>query len=429
MSSAHSAASDQGRRGFVGRLLPEPGPARLLVMNSFMSTVGYGMYVAGGAIYFTQLAGLSAVQVGIGLSVAGLVCLPLSVPTGHLADRLGPREVTIGFGAAQAVLLVAATSVRSFWVFLLVICMLGVAEQGANVSRGALVAAVVGREGRVRLSAHLRSVANVGLTVGIALAGLVLVIGTRPAYLALLLGNAAGAAVVAANLTRLPRVDPVPRKVRASPWSAVRDVPYAAVAALCGAATIADTVLAVGIPLWVVRHTDAPPSLAALLLLTNTGMVVALQVRASRGVDDPAPAGRLLRRACLLVAVSCAVLGLAGGLPVWGASAALLLGVVVLTAGELYSSAAAWALRFGLAPQDQQGAYGGLFSMGSSVRAVAGPAVVVALTDRWLLAGWLVLAGGFVVLAMAAAPLVGWAVGTRPPDVTPGRRGAAAAPR
>jgi hypothetical protein len=43
-------------------------------------------------------------------------------------------------------------------------------------------------------------------------------------------------------------------------------------------------VLVFALPLWIVGHTHAPRWLVGASVLVNTGMVVALQVRASRGI-------------------------------------------------------------------------------------------------------------------------------------------------
>ena len=70
------------------KLLPDSAPLRVLVAASFISSIGYGLYLTGGAVYFVRSVGLSPTEVGLGYSVAGLVCLPLGVPIGYLAIRL-----------------------------------------------------------------------------------------------------------------------------------------------------------------------------------------------------------------------------------------------------------------------------------------------------------------------------------------------------
>ena len=97
----------------ITRMLPPPGPGRMLVLCSAVSSIGNGLYLSGSAVYFIREVGLSSAQVGLGLSLVGLISLPLNVPLGWLADRFGPREVTIALVLAKALALCAVTLVSS----------------------------------------------------------------------------------------------------------------------------------------------------------------------------------------------------------------------------------------------------------------------------------------------------------------------------
>ena len=63
--------------------------------------IGEGTFITGSAVFFTQIVGLSAGQVGIGITVAGLAAFVCSVPLGKLADRIGPKRMwALGRGRA-----------------------------------------------------------------------------------------------------------------------------------------------------------------------------------------------------------------------------------------------------------------------------------------------------------------------------------------
>ena len=72
--------------------MPNTGPQRVLAASNFVHTVGSGLYLTAGVLYFTQAVHLPAHQVGLGLGIAGLVALALGVAVGHLADRTGRRS-------------------------------------------------------------------------------------------------------------------------------------------------------------------------------------------------------------------------------------------------------------------------------------------------------------------------------------------------
>src|SRR3954451_19218630 len=78
------------------QLLRLAGPTSLirrLSVQSVLSAVGDGVFLTGSAVFFTQIVGLSAAQVGLGLTISGVVTFALAVPLGTLADRFGAKPV------------------------------------------------------------------------------------------------------------------------------------------------------------------------------------------------------------------------------------------------------------------------------------------------------------------------------------------------
>ncbi|MEV8396068.1 MULTISPECIES: MFS transporter [unclassified Streptomyces] len=407
----------RSRTSIWSKLLPDPGPGRLLVLCTAVASLGNGLYMAGGAVYFVRVVGLSPGQVGIGLSTAGVMALVLGVPVGFLADRFGPRGTTAVLALCKAAMLISAAFVHSFPAYVLMAALLGTAEQTGHVARGALVSGVMGKEGRVKLSAYMRSVFNGGFALASLAAGFVIAVDSPDVYLALFWGNAAAMVVVSGLYMRLPRVPRQPRKPRRKGGpSAVRDMPYILVAQVSGLARIGPTVLALGIPLWLVTHTDAPRAMAAWLMLINTLMVVFLQVYVARDADTVSGASRLQRWAFLVLAVACAAAALSGGIPGWAAAAVLAVATVLFTLGEIWGEAARWGLRYELAPDNAQGQYGGVFATGDALAVIAGPVLVTTVPDRLGLVGWLLLAALFMVSLALSGPAVRWAVRTRVPD-------------
>jgi hypothetical protein len=132
-------------------------------------------------------------------------------------------------------------------------------------------------------------------------------------------------------------------------------------------------------------------------MVLNTVLVVALQVRASRGAETVTGAARVLRRSGWALFAACLVFALSAQAPL-----ALVAGMVVLTVAELWQSAGAWGLSFALAPEDRQGEYLGAFAMGTRIYDSAGPALVTALTLGAGAFGWAALGVLFLVTAWSA---------------------------
>lgn len=397
---------------------------RVLALLTVVQSVSFGSFAACGAIFFVRSAGLGVREIGAGAAIAGLAALATAALVGRLADRVGPREVLVFLCAAQAVLYASYSLVHDFWFFLAVICSLTAADQGAWVARNTVIATVTAGRDRVRLKAHLRSLSKVGMAAGTGLAAIPLHLDTRAAYLGVVFANAAASgvtAILAARLSRPARWPAArPSRPPAPPAGPVwRDRPYLAVALLCGLLATYHSLLTIALPLWVATRTRAPGPVIAGLFIVNTVLSVALQARASRRADTARAARRLARLGARLIAPACALIAVAATVPAGPAVVLLAGGVVVLTVGELWISAAAWSLSFELADSRAPGRYQGMFSLGMSIDAIVGPLLATGLVLGFGIAGWLAAGLLFVLLGTAVAVAAQQAVLTRP-LLTPG---------
>lgn len=398
-------------RALLGRLTVD-GRGGTLLLIGLIDSIGTGLYLAGAAVFFTRVVHLGAAEVGVGLSVAGVLGLAAQPLIGWTADRLGPRRMLIALHLWRAAGFAAYVFTDTFAMFVVVAALLGIGEQAAMPIYQAFVERVVGTRRRVAMMARLRSVFNAGFTLGALLATAAVGTGSRLGFDAIMLGNAATFVVAAALLTRV-RLAPRPAgdgagAVRAAParLRAIRDGRYVAVAAVNGALALHISLLAVAMPLWVTLHTAAPASLIGLLLVLNTVTAVVAQVRVARSSEALAGSIVALRRAGWALALSCAIFALA---PLWDAVAltvvTLFLGVAALTAGELLQSAGGWGLSYLLAPGHARAEYLATFNLGASLQFVLGPTLVtVGVVDNGSL-GWLALVGVFVVASWAVRPL------------------------
>jgi MFS family permease len=390
------------------------GGATLLGIG-LVDSIGTGLYIAGSAVFFTRVVGLSAAEVGIGLSVAGLLGLVAQPAIGWAADRWGARRVLVLLNLWRAAGFTAYAFTGSFESFIVVAALLGVGEQAVFPVFQALAEQVVGPARRVAMMARVRVVYNVGYTLGALLASAAVASGTRSAFEAIMLGNALTFVIAAALLPRV-RLLPAAELTGDAPSAAagpgrlrlraLRDGRYMAVAAVNGILALHMTLLVVAVPLWVTLHTTAPPALVGLLLVLNTTLAVALQVRVARSSDALAGGVRALRRGAIALALSCGAFAAAPLTNTTGlVVATLLLGVLALTAGELLQSAGGWGLSYLLAPTRSRAEYLATFNLGTSAQFVVGPMLVtVGVLDHGSL-GWIALAGCFLLAGAAVGSL------------------------
>jgi MFS family permease len=388
------------------RLMTQQWPAsrsgRILALNSLVSSTGSGLFMAGSVLYFTTAIGLSPTQVGIGLSLAGAVGFLTTVPIGGLADRFGPRPVLVAITTWRAAGYLAYLFVGNFWQFVVVACLLYVADRAGPPINQALVGSLFPGPDRARTMGFVRASRNVGLTCGFAVAGIALASGSTMAFRLLFIGNAVSFVISGQLIRLLPRASPAHAEApshESEASSPIRDGRYVALTAAHAVLFLHDTALLVVLPVWITRHVAAPGWTVTVLLSVNTVLGVLLQVPATRHADDTAKAAR--------AGVTCAVLlafgylGLAAssvGSSWHVAAAVVLISVVVLTAGEMLQSAVAWQASFDLAPARSQARYLAFFHLGFSAEEVAGPVLAMWMISRFDAGGWLI----FAVLTMAA---------------------------
>ncbi|CAL9607210.1 hypothetical protein SUDANB120_05568 [Streptomyces sp. enrichment culture] len=398
------------------RLLPPPGTPRRLAAAQLANSVGDGAYYVCSALFFTRVVGLPPGLIGLGLTLAWAVGSVAGIPLGALADRRGPRGVSVLLAAATAAGVASFLFVRSYGAFLVAAVCYATAQCGLAAARQALLAGLVPAGERTRVMAHLQSVLNAGLAVGAALGGIALAAGTEQAHLAVFALDALGFLVCAAVLLRLPAPAAGPRRRAGEPRPAVlRDRPYALAALLNAVLLLRMPLLSLAVPLWTVERTSAPGWLVSALFVLNTGAVMLFQVRRAEPVTDLAAAARAVRLSGLGTAASCAVFALSGWAgPAWAAAALLVAGAALQADAEMRQSVGSWQIGFSLAPADRIGQYQGFFGTGVPLARSAGPVVVTSLVLLWGVPGWFLLGGLLLAASYAMGPAVRWAERNRP---------------
>jgi MFS family permease len=384
------------------------GPLLRYAVAVGVDAVGTGMFLAAGAVLFVRHLGLPPSSVGLALSTAGIVTLVAAVPMARIADLIGARRALVILSSARSLAGACYLLVDSTWSLILVGSLTALAGAGAGPVRRAYLTSLVGREGRVQLSALSRSISNGGFAVGTLGAAIPLLLPGSTAFAVVILVNAGSTALLAVLFASLPRDRP-DRQTSRPIRRVLTDGPFLAVAAVSGLAGMHRDVLVTGIPLWLVLHVHGSPALAGVLLFVNTVLSVVFQVAASKGSETIAGAGRSLLRGAILTGLSCLVLAITPGHNSPLAIGFLAAAVVLVTAGELFQSAGAWGLSYELAVPERQAEYLATFGLGGSLGQVAGPPLITALAISQGTAGWAAVAIIFAALALLSAPVTHWA--------------------
>ncbi|MFG2986043.1 MFS transporter [Streptomyces sp. NPDC048258] len=412
----------QGEPGLLAQLRRPPGgrDARIMLLAQLLDRAGTGVWAASSVLYFTFVVGLDTGQLGLLVGAAGVAGIAGSPLAGHLADRFPVRSLLIGCHLLRLGTLCALLLVTRFDVLLPVVAVTYLGDRAAKTLEMLFATRVAG-ERRSTYQALSRSSANAGYALGAGLAAIGLAVGTRGAYHVLILADALSFLVAAALVwrTREPRgrglvaarsgdVPPEPAAGEAgdaggaaapgrSPW---RDRGYLRFALLDIPMNLDDSILGVGLPLWLVHHTTAPHALVPAFLVINTVLVVALQLRVSAKVQGPRQAAGAVAVYGLTMLAGCALLATATGGGVLLASVVLLASAVLVTAAELMRSVSSWELAVSLAPEEARASYLGVAGMAQSVQKSAGPLLLTGAVMTAGPAGWLVLGAAVAGLSL-----------------------------
>jgi MFS family permease len=389
--------------------------ARTLSWAAAGGAVGDGAFFTTSAVFLTTAAGLTPGQVGLALTAAWGAGFMLSAPLGALADRVGLRTCVVAWSmlVSAALVALALTGHPAVVTVTAVLVAYAVGQSGLGGLRQALVVTVIAKDRRVRFRARMHVGVNAGLAVGCGIGGLALLAGTPAGYRAVLLVDAGIFALTATMLTRLAiRPGHGPNLTRPG-LVVLRDRPYLVMTVLTGALYLYMPMLSVALPLYLTRHTAAPRWTVAVVFLVNTAGVLLLQVPAARRVTSLDRARSSVRLAGLALALSCLLFAAAttGG-PVtsvfWACAA-----TVIQVVGEVMLAAGAWYTGFELADPHHPGQWQAVSAAAQPLARTVGPLALVALLQSAPVAGWTVLAAGFLAAGALFSPTVTWAAHTR----------------
>lgn len=375
--------------------------------GTLLFALGRGIYASSIVIFLTRWHGLPAGTIGAMLSGAGIVGFLVSVPFGHAVDRFGARRVAGLVHIGHAMVVAAIAFAQSLPVLFAMVVLVGAADKGNLVARLALVSQMAGEGDRVRLQAYVRTMFNVGVSIG-ALAAAPVIASTSPwPYVGLLLAAAVCFDVAALTVFRQPVGDPVAAPAAGAERTrpARPPVTFVALGLVSGVLALHVSILEVALPLWILHDTTAPASMVAILIFVNTVFAVLFQVVASRHAESVRGSSRTLALSAAATAASCLVFAATGRLSGAVLIAGLVLAVVVLTFGELTQSAGAWGVSFGLSPDHARGRHLGAFSVGAAMQDAFGPALMALLVIGQAPLGWWVLAGALLASGSTVLPL------------------------
>jgi MFS family permease len=392
--------------------MPPTPVSRRLAVQSLLFATAQGAFNTGSAVFFTKVVGLTASQVGLGLTIAGVVSFLVAYPAGRLVDRAGPKRIWALGTVASAGAFAFWPWIHGFAAYVAVGIAFEVVQNAGGAGYNAYILDVLPERERVETQAHLYSALNVGFTLGAMISGVALAFHNVQVVRWVPMLCVAIGLVNAIAIRRLPRA---PHDLRvASREKKIEEAArtpkptsnrgWIAMWFFAGVLWTNQVLLTIVIPLWLVQRTDAPHWLLAWLFGTNTVLCIFLPTFTSRGVRTINDALRRARYstaffvlACVITLFSHSTAGFLTALLVW-------LGHVAVTGAELAIGSGTWAFQAKLMDPQRRGAYGGLSEVARAVSNFWAPAVFTFLVMHWGDSGWILIAGIVVAASFGLHP-------------------------
>ncbi len=364
----------------------------MVVAANFLAVAARMSLVTFLGIYFVQKAGIDIATVGLAFLCENLARGLLAPMFGALSDRIGRRALLLASAILTAAVLPCFLLVRDPVTLVLWSLALGTTGAINMPVSSALLLDLAPAERRQSVLALNYTVMSVAYTLGVMPAGYV----AERGYGLLAAMSAAGYILVAA-LYAIALRGSLPREKRPAGSGMVRDT----LAAFLDRRFALFAAIAFVFPLSMGMVVTVSPLFGAdrglgegyigLVLGGNSILVAALALPVASRIEPMGPF-RVLGAAAAIVALAHACYGL-----IPGAAAALLVGTVVFSFGEVVFSSAVPTAVARLAPEGRRGAYQGSWTLIASL-SMGSALVVSGLISKS--AGW---QGAWVTLAAVVA--------------------------
>ena len=392
-----TAVAHGGHRETVGGSAGGSRGGGVLIGALAVDSLGNGLFLPLSLIYFVELTDVPLAVVGILLTVANVITLPIPIWVGTLADRFGALPLVVGAQLLQAV---------GFLAYAWVTGPVGILVSSALVAVGvrffwsAVFTAIADHVdgGTSRLTrdtwyALANGARTAGLAAGGLVTGLVVADGREATYRAVAYGAAACFAVAAVLITVFVRTGPGHEHEpleRSGYATLLRDRPFLGLIGLNSVYALSSMMLGVAIPTVVLHGIHGPAWLTSVLLAGNAVLIAVLSAPVVRRLGGFRRTRSIIVAAVLWTAWCVSLAVLVPGQPEW-VLPVLVGGTLLFTVAELVHAPVSMGLAAAAAPPAARGRYLATFQYSFTVSSIIAPAFFATLFELRPAAPWIAL--------------------------------------
>lgn len=374
-------AVEQSTVAIPPRSAPRSRGGAVLIAALVVDSIGNGLFLPLGLIFFTKITDVPLVLIGVLLSVANIMQLPIPIFAGMLADRYGARPLVVLAQVLQAVGYFAAGLVTGPAGILVSAVMTALGVRFFWSSIFTLIADYVDGRDTGRSKDYWYGWSNMARTGGLGVGGVLTGIAlanpqtSDQVFRMIAFGAAACFAVAAVTIAVVVRAPRAVREEATTPQGyrgLLRDRPYLGLIGVNTVFALSGMMLPLALPTLVVLHLEADAWLVSALLVGNTIAVsvvtapVVLWLRPFRRTRIMATAATLWAGWALLFAV------LTPGQLGWGVPV-LIGAAMVFTAATVMHAPVSMGLAASAAPVETRGRYLAIFQYSFTIAEIVGP--------------------------------------------------------
>lgn len=404
--------SGEGPHAAVTR---ERRPTRTAMLVALgIDALGSGLYLPLSLLYFTLVVGLPLREVGLALSAATALTLPIPLLAGACADRFGARRIVVTAQVLQGVGFCGYLFVHGVVALLFAALLVGIGERSYWTTVFTFVAETSAGRQLDAWYARISVTRSLGTGSGALLAGLVVGSGRHGLYQVAIIANAvsfgvaaillasmvtddrtaddnAGRAGKAGKTGKADKADKPAKAAHGGYRTVLRDRPFLAFTATNLAYSLCLTIVVVALPVYVVKGLAGPGWLAGTLFTVNTALLVLTQSLVTRTVATRRRT-RVLAAAGVLWVLWSLAMAAGPHVPHAALIPFLLVGMLVFTVAEMMQSPTSTALAAAASVSELRGRYMAVYQYGYQVAKIIAPILFTQLFVVSPGLPWLVLA-------------------------------------
>ena len=383
--------------------LPHIRGASSFIVAMFIDAIGSGLFVPFSLPYFHTVASLPFPVVGIMLTVAAILSLPMTLVTGIVVDRIGTRLVLVASELLLAAGFLGYLLVRTVPALFAAALIATAGDRMFWVAQPTMIAEIAGPGEQDRWYGLMGSVRMAGLSIGGLLAGFVISVGSVLAYQVLAGADALSFLVVFVLFLPLLREHNrcgIERSQTSGYHLIIGDRLFLGLVISNIAFIFCIFMLTTALPVYTIEALRAPAWIVGIVLALNTVLMAGGQTLTVR-LLEPHRRTSVLVAAGLIWSGSCGMLALAIIVPRLLLVPYLITVVIVYTFAELMHAPTANALAAQAGPSAFRSRYIAAYQFSWGIGIALTPALFTLLFARGLALPWVVLTGLTLVATLA----------------------------